>query len=145
MYRNPETYYVEKSSLEEFTLGMLALGRPLETSLVGVFETGDKVRGSRKDVDLPMHRDGEYSQKLAEVQGGTYVAKEGIDIVGLYCINEGEGRCVTLVEHPLGIVEIELKKGEALVFDNHKVMHGRRGPVGDRILMRMWVQRTPGG
>lgn len=135
MYIDPTTWYLAYSTLEEFVLGMLSLGKPLETSIVGVFD--EEGRGSRRDVDLPLHKDGEYSAKLAEVQGGTYVEKPGIDIVGLYCIKDGWDKCVTLIDND----EIELKKGQALVFDNHKVSHGRRGQVGERILLRIWIQR----
>ena len=142
MYIDPISYYTRQSTLEEFILGMLALGKPLETSIVGVFDEDEHGRGSRRDIELPLHRDGEYSQALAEVQGGTYVAKEGIDIVGLYCIQEGTEACYTVLEWPNNFrAEVDLKKGEALVFDNHNLVHGRKGPVGDRLLLRMWIKR----
>lgn len=134
-YAYPSPWYVVESTLEEFILGMLSLGYPLEVSLVGNFDT--EGRGSRRDIDLPLHRDGEYSQKLAEAQGGTYVEKADIHVVGLYCIREGSGSCKTLVDD----AEIELKKGQALVFDNQKVLHGRKGSVGERILLRFWVRK----
>lgn len=135
-YSNPNPYYiVPNSSLEEFILGMLDLGYPLEMSIVGVFDS--KGRGSRRDIDLPLHKDGEYSAKLQETQGGTIVEKEGIHIVGLYCLREGEGECLTLIDNE----EIELKKNQALVFDNQKVMHGRKGQVEERLLIRMWIKR----
>ena len=130
-----QNWYIRKSTLEEFVLGMLSLGYPLEVSLVGNFDT--EGRGSRRDINLPLHRDGEYSQKLAEKQGGQYVEKKNIHIVGLYCIREGGGVCKTLVDDD----EVELKQGEGLVFDNQKVLHGRKGEVGNRILLRFWVQR----
>ncbi len=113
---------------------MLTLGSPLEISLVGVFDT--EGRGSRRDIDLPMHKDGQYSQALAEQQGGLYIAKEGIDIVGLYCINEGDTPCYTLLSND---VKIDLKKNQALIFDNHALEHGREGNVGNRLLMRFWI------
>lgn len=131
--RTPDPYYVIKMPLNEFILGMLELGRPLETSLVGVFDT--EGRGSRRDMDLPPHQDGKYSKALAEVQGGTYVEKEGIDIVGLYCLRESDS--ITVVDDE----EITLREGEALVFDNHRVLHGRRGAVGKRILLRIWIEK----
>lgn len=134
MYCKPDPYYVVSDcSLEQFILGMLSLGKPMELSLVGVFD--QEGRGSRRELDLPLHRDGEYSQALADAQGGTYVERPGIDIVGLYCIRSGSGQCLTLVDD----AEIELQSRQALVFDNHKVLHGRRGPVGERLLLRMWV------
>lgn len=138
-YYNPNPYYLTQSSLEEFILGMLSLGKPIETAIVGAFDT--EGRGSRRDIDLPLHRDGEYSQKMVEAQGGTIVTRPGIDIVGLYCIREGVGECLTLVEDQ----EFNLKKGQALVFDNKKVRHGRRGQVGERLLLRMWIGRSPDG
>ncbi len=131
----PASWYVESCTLEEFILGMLDLGYPLEMSLVGVFD--DKGRGSRRDIDLPLHRDGEYSQKLAEAQGGKYVEKKDIHIVGLYCLREGGGSCKTLIDDD----EVELHKGEALIFDNQQVLHGRKGPVGNRLLIRFWLKR----
>jgi Taurine catabolism dioxygenase TauD, TfdA family len=131
--RIPDPYYIVKMPLDEFILGMLELGTPLETSIVGVFDT--EGRGSRRDIDLPLHQDGVYSEALAKAQGGTYVAKEGIDIVGLYCIRGGDDSCVTIVDDQ----EIVLQAGEALVFDNHQVLHGRRGSVGERILLRVWI------
>lgn len=135
-FHNPDPWYVvSDSSLEEFIEGMLALGTPLETSLVGVFD--QEGRGSRRDVDLPLHRDGEYSQKLAEVQGGIFVEKKDIHIVGMFCIREGTSPCVTL----LGEEEVCIQKNQALVWDNQRLLHGRRGRVGDRLLLRVWIQR----
>ncbi len=135
MFVNPDPFYVVSSTLEDFIVGMLSFGYPLDVSLVGNFD--NEGRASRRDVDLPLHRDGEYSASLAEVQGGEYIEKPGINIVGLYCIRDSGERCVTLIDDQ----EIELKKGQALVFDNQKVLHGRKGPVGDRLLVRMWIRR----
>lgn len=133
---DPVSYYVlSVNSLDEFVLGMLSLGTPIEMSLVGVFDT--EGRGSRRDIDLPLHQDGKYSKELADVQGGYYVEKPDIDIVGLYCIKEGSTPCYTIVNNQ----KIDLKQNQVLVFDNNKVMHGRKGQVGDRILVRMWVKR----
>lgn len=131
-----KSYCVYKfDSSDEFILYMLSLGYPLEISLVGAFDS--KGRGSRRDVDLPLHRDGEYSSELANVQGGMFVEKKNIDIVGLYCIREDlTDKCLTLV----GDDEIELKEKQALIFDNRKVLHGRKGEVGNRLLIRMWIK-----
>ncbi len=134
--RDPDPWYVVTLTLEEFVLGMVALGTPLDTSLVGAFD--DKGLGSRRDVDMPLHRDGEPSPDLEKVQGGGYVSVPGgIDVVGLYCVRGSPGRCITLIDD----AEVELQPGQALVFDNRKVLHGRRGPVGGRILMRVWIKR----
>lgn len=130
------SWYLWNGTLEEFILGMLELGKPLEISLVGVFDKDLNGRGSRRDIDLPMHRDGEYSAELAKVQGGMYIEKKNIDIVGLYCIRDGEEKCVTLIDDN----EIELKAGQAVIFNNKNVLHGRKGQVGSRLLLRMWIQ-----
>ena len=135
---DPSPWYVWDGPLEEFLLGMLSLGKPLEMSLVGVFD--HEGRGSRRDIDLPLHRDGEYSQALAEKQGGLYVENSSIDIVGMYCLRAGSEPCWTLVDD----AEVNLQRGQALIFDNKRVLHGRRGPVGDRLLLRVWVQRFSG-
>ena len=50
----PDPFYViYGATLEEFLLGMLQLGRLIETSIVGVFEHAG--RGSRRDIELPLH------------------------------------------------------------------------------------------
>lgn len=130
---------IDGTTVDAFIFLMLEFGTPLELSLVGVFEKGEKIRGSRKEVELPLHRDGEYSQKLAEVQGGEYVEKEGIDVVGLFCLKESDSK--TIIEVDGKRTEFILELGQALIFDNHKCLHGREGKVGDRILIRMWVKR----
>jgi hypothetical protein len=138
------SWYVESfPSLDNFILEMLKIGTPIETSVVGVFDPKGKGRGSRQEMDLPLHRDGEYSKDLAEAQGGHYVdVPGGVDIVGLYCIQEGSGKCETLIKHDDNeVVPITLKRGQALVFDNRRVLHGRRGSVGNRILLRIWLKR----
>lgn len=135
----PDPLYITCVSLDEFIIGMLSLGKPLETSIVGVFD--DSTRGSRRDMDLPLHRDGEYSEELAKAQGGDYVEFPGIDVVGLYCIRQGETPCYTLLDDGINGFDLDLKTGEGLVFDNRRLLHGRRGLVGNRLLMRMWIER----
>lgn len=119
-------------SFLEFVEEMLVLGKPLETSLVGVFDV--EGRGSRRDIELPMHRDGEYSG----AHGGSINA-EAIKYVGLYCLREGNEPCLTLVHYHGSEHEIDLKRSDALILDNNRVTHGRRGVVGARLLIRMWV------
>jgi hypothetical protein len=133
----PNTWYIISCTLDEFILGMLALGHPLETSLVGNFDkTG---RGSRRDIELPLHQDGQYSEKLAKAQSGFYIDKKDIDIVGLYCIrNDASVKCLTLIDD----VEVELQKGQALILNNKKVFHGRKGQVGERLLLRFWIKKN---
>lgn len=138
----PNSAYTRFMTVEEFILGMLTLGTPIEMSLVGAFEPADtKGRGSLRDMDLALHQDGVYSAKLATEQGGHYVERPGIKYVGLYCVRGGKEPCYTTVGDLQGneISSIDLKKGEALILDNKAVTHGRRGPVGDRILIRLWI------
>jgi len=126
-------------SLEEFVFGMLTLGKPVETFLVGAFS--DTGRGAQRDMGLVMHRDGEYDAQLAKDQGGMYVEHPGgVDIVGFYCLRDNP-LCETLVKYSASAIvhSIVLKKGEALILDNRRVQHARSGPVGDRLLLRIWI------
>jgi len=119
---------VDNLTADSFILKMLEFGTPLETSIVGVFD--DRGRGSRRDIPLPMHRDGDYSTDY----------KDKIDIVGLYCIREGTAS--TLVEYNDEITAVTLKNGQALIFDNKVCRHAREGSVGDRLLMRLWISKN---
>ena len=124
------TFYVyENITADNFILEMLKLGKPIETSLVGVFDS--EGRGSRRDVDLPFHRDGDYSKDIA--------AKHNIDYVGLYCIRGGESK--TLLEVDGQEIELTLKEGQAIIMNNRNIRHARKGPVGDRILLRLWIEK----
>lgn len=123
------TFYVyENITADKFILEMLKLGKPVETSLVGVFDS--EGRGSRRDVDLPFHRDGDYSKDIA--------AKHNIDYVGLYCIRGGESK--TLLEVDGQEIELTLKEGQAIIMNNRNIRHARKGPVGDRLLLRVWIE-----
>jgi hypothetical protein len=119
---------VDNLTADSFILKMLEFGTPLETSIVGVFD--DHGRGSRRDIPLPMHRDGDYSTDY----------KDKIDVVGLYCIREGTAS--TLVEYNDEITAVTLKNGQALIFDNKVCRHAREGSVGDRLLMRLWISKN---
>jgi len=119
---------VDNLTADSFILKMLEFGTPLETSIVGVFD--DRGRGSRRDIPLPMHRDGDYSTDY----------KDKIDVVGLYCIREGTAS--TLVEYNDEITAVTLKNGQALIFDNKVCRHAREGSVGDRLLMRLWISKN---
>jgi len=119
---------VDNLTADSFILKMLEFGTPLETSIVGVFD--DSGRGSRRDIPLPMHRDGDYSTDY----------KDKIDVVGLYCIREGTAS--TLVEYNDEITAVTLKNGQALIFDNKVCRHAREGSVGDRLLMRPWISKN---
>jgi hypothetical protein len=119
-------------TLEEFIHEMLSYGRPIELSLVGNFDP--EGRGSRRDINLDWHRDGDYSKETAN--------KYSIDIVGLYCLIPGE--TITMIKDPQyeNLMEVCLKKGQSIIFDNKRCVHARKGPVGDRLLVRMWVEKN---
>lgn len=120
---------IESTTADKFILEMLKLGKPIETSLVGVFDS--EGRGSRRDVDLPFHRDGDYSKDIA--------AKHSIDYVGLYCIRDGESRTILEVEGKE--IELTLKEGQAIIMNNKNIRHARKGPVGERLLLRVWIEK----
>jgi hypothetical protein len=123
--------FYENITADDFIQEMLKLGKPIETSLVGVFET--EGRGSKRDIDLPFHRDGDYSKDIA--------AKHSIDYVGLYCIEGGESK--TLVELDKdNIHEFCFKKGNAIIMNNKNVRHAREGKVDKRLLLRVWIEET---
>ena len=46
---------IENTTADDFLLEMLRLGKPIECSLVGVFDEGSGKRGSRREIDLPLH------------------------------------------------------------------------------------------
>lgn len=123
-------YLYENTTADNFILEMLKLGKPIETSLVGVFDS--EGRGSRRDVDLPFHRDGDYSKEVA--------SKHSIDYVGLYCIKGGESK--TLLEVEGKEIELTLKEGQAIIINNKNIRHARKGPVGDRLLLRVWIEEV---
>jgi len=121
---------IDNTTADKFILEMLKLGKPIETSLVGVFDT--EGRGSKRDIDLPFHRDGDYSKDIA--------AKHSIDYVGLYCIKGGESK--TLLEVDGKEIELVLKEGQAVIMNNKNIRHARKGPVGDRLLLRVWIEES---
>lgn len=122
-----EWILIEEISAEDFLLKMLDLGSPIETSLIGSFETSG--RGSRRDIELPLHRDGDY----------TTAFKDKISYLGLFCLREG-GTAITLLESIDGqIHKIKLRKNQALIINNKNCRHGREGKVGDRLVLRIWV------
>ena len=122
--------FIPETTADQFILEMLKLGKPIELSLVGVFEK--EGRGSKRDIELPFHRDGDYSKDIAE--------KHSIDYVGLYCIKGGETETVIKIEATGEEHSIVLKEGQAVVMNNKAVLHARKGNVGDRLLMRVWIE-----
>ena len=108
--------FIPETTADQFILEMLKLGKPIELSLVGVFE--NEGRGSKRDIELPFHRDGDYSKDIA--------AKHSIDYVGLYCIKGGETETIIKVESTGQEHSIVLKEGQAVIMDNKAVLHARR-------------------
>ncbi len=146
MFTFVEPWTVAAMSIEDFLMGMSSLGIPQEIQMVGTFGHTDDatVRTAHRDVDLPLHRDGIYTKALADMQGGSYVEKPNVDIVGLYCLRGSDEPCVTTISEDgqAVIAEVTLKAGEALIMNN-RLWHGRRGHVGDRLLIRFWTTRSP--
>ena len=128
-------YILNDLTCNDFIIHMLTLGKPIEVGLVGSFDK--EGRGSRRDIDLPFHRDGDYSAKIAKKNNQEFDKK--VDIVGLYCIKSGEAK--TLIKYKEDITEIILKTNQGIIFDNLKCLHSRTGPVGDRILLRIWIEK----
>jgi len=137
-----KSWSVQKLTIEEFLIGMTSLGIPQEIQMVGSFaEPNDsKVRTAHRDIDLPLHRDGIYTKAIADMQGGIYVEKPNVDVVGMYCLRDNDGKYYTTISDDGQniIAEINLRTGEALIMDN-RLWHGRRGPVGNRLLIRFWT------
>jgi hypothetical protein len=122
--------FISETTADQFILEMLKLGKPIELSLVGVFEK--EGRGSKRDIELPFHRDGDYSKDIAE--------KHSIDYVGLYCIKGGETETIIKIDATGEEHSVVLKEGQAVVMNNKTVLHARKGNVGDRLLMRVWIE-----
>ncbi len=139
---------VKKLSIEDFLVGMSGLGTPQEIQMVGSFARADddSVRTAHRDVDLPLHRDGIYTKAIADMQQGKYVERPNVDIIGMYCVRANSNSimpCYTTMSedgHSIA-AEVNLKAGECLIMDN-RWWHGRRGPVGDRLLIRFWVTKS---
>ena len=135
IFENDVAYSLNNLTCNEFIMHMLTFGKPIEVSIVGSFEA--EGRGSHRDIELPFHRDGEYSAKLAKKNNETFNKK--VDLVGLYCIKEGEAK--TLIKYKENISKINLKNNQGVVFDNKECLHSRQGKVGDRILLRIWIEK----
>lgn len=136
---------VQQLSIEDFLIGMSGLGTPQEIQMVGSFARADDttVRTAHRDVDLPFHRDGIYTKAIADMQQGKYVERPNVDIIGMYCVRANDEPCYTTVSEDgeTVLAEVDLKAGEALIMDN-RLWHGRRGPVGKRLLIRFWVTKS---
>lgn len=128
---------------DEFLIGMSSLGMYQDLNLVGAFAADPDdptVRTAHRDTDLPYHRDGIYTEAIAAMQGGMYIEKPNVDVVGMYCLRTNDAPCHTILSADRETVdaEIDLQAGQALVWDN-RLWHGRRGPVGKRLLVRFWT------
>jgi hypothetical protein len=128
-------YILNNLTCNEFIMKMLTLGKPIDVSLVGSFDK--EGRGHRRDIELPLHRDGDYSAKIAKENNQVFDKK--VDIVGLYCIKSGEAK--TLIKYKDELSEITLGENQGIIFDNNECLHGRTGKVGDRVLLRIWVEK----
>ena len=128
-------YLINGTNADTFIKNVLRFGKPTEVSIVAAFETDG--RGSTQDIDLPLHHDGDYSARKAAEKGLTFDKK--IDILALYCVRGGGA--ITRLEWEGNHANIILEEGQALIIDNKICRHGRVGPVGDRILLRAWIER----
>jgi len=127
-----ETFeFISETTADQFIFSMLQLGKPIETSLVGVFES--EGRGSKRDIELPFHKDGDYSKDIA--------AKHSIDYVGLYCLKGGDTETVIKVDGSDEEHSIVLQTGQGVIMNNKNVTHARKGSVGDRLLLRVWIEK----
>ena len=133
---------IPSTNADEFLKYVLTLGKPTEVSIVGAYS--NEGRGSTQDMDLPLHYDGDYSARKAAEKGLTFDKK--IDIVAIYCLKGGS--TITKLEWLEGntrifnYADIVLETGEALIINNKICKHGRTGAVGDRLLLRVWIERT---
>ncbi len=139
---------VKKLTIEEFLVGMSNLGTPQEIQMVGSFAPAadDTVRTAHRDIDLPLHRDGIYTKAIADMQRGKYVERPNVDIIGMYCVRTNglhNQPCYTTISHDGEHidVQVDLCAGECIIMDN-RWWHGRRGPVGNRLLIRFWVTKA---
>lgn len=138
-----QPWAVRTLPLEKFLIGMSEMGTPQEIQMVGSFAdpNDETVRTAHRDIDLPPHRDGIYTQSIADMQGGMYVEKPNVDVVGMYCVRDNDAECITFfreTEDGPNIAELNLIAGQAVIWDN-RLWHGRRGAVGKRLLVRFWI------
>lgn len=154
-------WQVIEMTAEDFLLDMAALGKYQDINLVGSYADPDDqaARTAHRDKDLPWHRDGIRSQAIADMQGGNYIEKPDVDVVGMFCLQDNQVDdgiasshipCYTVLAEAAPdadpyddsqfkvIAEVDLRPGEALVWDN-RLWHRRRGPVGSRVLVRFWT------
>lgn len=98
------------------------------------------IRTAHRDTDLPFHRDGIFTQAIADMQGGMYVEKPNVDVIGMYCVRRNDTPVFTQIsaDGVNAIAAVDLQAGQALIMDN-RLSHGRQGAVGKRLLIRFWT------
>jgi len=155
-------FQVITTTAKDFLIGMASIGKYQDINLVGSFADPDdqSARTAHRDKDLPWHRDGIESQAIKDMQGGMYIEKPNVDVVGMYCLRENRQHdsidtyehisCYTVLAEAAPdadpyddsqfkiVAEVDLHQGQALVWDN-RLWHRRHGPVGQRMLIRFWT------
>lgn len=152
-------WQVIEMTAQQFLLDMAALGKYQDINLVGAYADPDDqtARTAHRDKDLPWHRDGIESQAIKDMQGGKYITKPDVDVVGMFCLRDNRWGfdggehipCRTILAEAAPdadpyddsqftiLTEVDLQPGQALVWDN-RLWHRRQGPVGSRVLVRFW-------
>lgn len=152
-----QPYQILTGTAEEFLIAMASIGKYQDINLVGSFADPDDqtARTAHRDKDLPWHRDGIESQAIKDMQGGMYIEKPNVDVVGMFCLRDNSTdstrtACYTILAEAAPdadpyddsqfevAAEVDLRPGQALIWDN-RLWHGRRGPVGSRMLIRFWT------
>lgn len=159
-----QPWQVLDMTAESFLIEMASIGKYQDINLVGSFEEPDDQtkRTAHRDKDLPWHRDGISSRAIADMQGGMYIEKPNVDVVGMFCLRDNRGPsdaafpegvhfpCYTVLAEAAPdadpyddsqfkiVTEVDLRPGQALVWDN-RLWHRRHGAVGKRMLIRFWT------
>ena len=78
---------------------------------------------------------------------GSFIDKIGMIHQGIHCSRQFFSADTRQKTQPAKINGSEeehsfsLKEGQAIVFDNKNTVHARRGIVGNRLLLRAWVEK----
>lgn len=121
--QKPDPWYTIYMEFSDFVAGMLKLGRPYvyQLDLIGDFE---------------------YSEGYRQNQGGIEYHRDGVQgYVGLYCL-ESNPKCYTTIKDAKTqrCSKVALQSGQALIFNDRLVQHGRQGMTTNRLLVRMKVE-----
>jgi hypothetical protein len=153
-----QPFQVLEMGLTDFFVQMAELGTYQDINLVGSFADPDdqSARTAHRDKDLPWHRDGIESQAIKDMQGGMYIEKPNVDVVGMYCLRDnwteegGHTPCHTILAEAAPdadpynesqfrtVARVDLVPGYALIWDN-RLWHSRQGSLGNRMLVRFWT------